>query len=1157
MQLRFRDDDYPSLAIYRTDIGESPDADPIQKQSIFSICQKEGDPKGHLKFLIVQTSILPSPSSAVVPPPISGSVMLNHTGFVYGGTGSPAPDKPRSLHAFSASSTSEDRTKQPPPWGSSRHSKEGSVSSASEYKGSPTQKNLPLAYHDHGPGLESDVHPYSSVAMNQTQHMQRHKRLLSRSRRMPSTSTSRDSRSPIEDKARGGSNNFTSPPPSLDASSSAVPSTNSSSLSTNAALGTPADRRGDATPTLPPQFGKMLARMPSLFTEASSSAIVSSPPEIPMSPERTAPAGPSEQSWRQNHSNYEWEMIGTEPTAADLAVIAKLAQEEEDETRKKEMQLADDARVALLEQQKEHEVYQRLQEHERWHRSKQEAIERHTAEQNAQRPPTRSEVERAEREREKLVGRERRERRLQWENRQQMARARGGDNVSSVVDDWRHIVSYDDPPAALSGNSNNLYNSQTIGASGLYRSDPPRPVPSPVSRSMTQLSSLPPQQYIDQPRHQSYDRAHGGRLPISSTGSRQFDTSRSGHTLPGIDPTGPASQHSVYNSRSGETIRNIASPPLSTSTGLTGLGLPTDVIYRDDIHRPRQTEPFMNQSPYSTNPVSQSVPLPQRPFEIQDNELSTHPDGTLCFPEPRPYSPSESVLPIGARSLPTNAVADENMLYPPSHIEGLSPSMSHGASSAASVDTVLASEPQSASRRPDGGNDETEDDSGNTARADNWKKSLSTMMGDDGTLMPIRVGAEEGTLDTYGAEETLWFTPPVPLPNPDEGTIVPGGKSPSLNLRPSKPSLKIDMNSSTYISQPNSAEDSEPTTSTTDPESTGTPSGASVSRSRSFARHKDQWNFRPPAEDVYENLQEFFPKIDLDKPLLDAAVTTDTVTDPIVYREEPQAVEKSASRKAAGFNKADARKSIRVVAEGRKRHLSRIAPATQQEEEKTSLARKRSSSMWGHKVVEVTPSGIKKGVIPEGVTEIKAEDGKPITMTWVKGDLIGKGSYGRVYLALNATTGDMIAVKQVEKPRTESDRADARQAGMIEALKSEIALLKDLEHPNVVTYLGWEESKKHLSIFLEYVPGGSIASVYRKHRKFEESVIKSFTAQILSGLQYLHSQNITHRVSVFGYSSCLLFFFSLRTKFILSLIFPFLPAFLPRLTGSESGQHPC
>lgn len=49
--------------------------------------------------------------------------------------------------------------------------------------------------------------------------------------------------------------------------------------------------------------------------------------------------------------------------------------------------------------------------------------------------------------------------------------------------------------------------------------------------------------------------------------------------------------------------------------------------------------------------------------------------------------------------------------------------------------------------------------------------------------------------------------------------------------------------------------------------------------------------------------------------------------------------------------------------------------------------------------------------------------------------------------------------------------------------------------------------------FLEYVPGGSVASVYRRHKKFEEQVIKSFTMQILDGLAYLHSLNILHRVS--------------------------------------------
>jgi len=54
--------------------------------------------------------------------------------------------------------------------------------------------------------------------------------------------------------------------------------------------------------------------------------------------------------------------------------------------------------------------------------------------------------------------------------------------------------------------------------------------------------------------------------------------------------------------------------------------------------------------------------------------------------------------------------------------------------------------------------------------------------------------------------------------------------------------------------------------------------------------------------------------------------------------------------------------------------------------------------------------------------------------------------------------------------------------------------------------------------FLEYVPGGSIGSCLLKHGKFDEEVTKSFTEQILTGLEYLHSQGILHRVSCFqGY----------------------------------------
>jgi serine/threonine protein kinase len=69
-----------------------------------------------------------------------------------------------------------------------------------------------------------------------------------------------------------------------------------------------------------------------------------------------------------------------------------------------------------------------------------------------------------------------------------------------------------------------------------------------------------------------------------------------------------------------------------------------------------------------------------------------------------------------------------------------------------------------------------------------------------------------------------------------------------------------------------------------------------------------------------------------------------------------------------------------------------------------------------------------------------------------------------VYLALNTTAGEMIAVKQVEIPQTASNTEDQRQVTALEALRSEIETLKDLDHPHIVQYLGFEETPKFLSM---------------------------------------------------------------------------------------------
>jgi mitogen-activated protein kinase kinase kinase len=106
----------------------------------------------------------------------------------------------------------------------------------------------------------------------------------------------------------------------------------------------------------------------------------------------------------------------------------------------------------------------------------------------------------------------------------------------------------------------------------------------------------------------------------------------------------------------------------------------------------------------------------------------------------------------------------------------------------------------------------------------------------------------------------------------------------------------------------------------------------------------------------------------------------------------------------------------------------------------------------------------------------------------------------------------MLAVKQVQVTRSISDRDDDRCKSMMDALNAEIETLKDLDHPHIVQYLGYERTEQTISIFLEYVPGGSVGRCLKKHGRFEESVIRSLIRQTLEGLAYLHAQGRLHRV---------------------------------------------
>lgn len=130
---------------------------------------------------------------------------------------------------------------------------------------------------------------------------------------------------------------------------------------------------------------------------------------------------------------------------------------------------------------------------------------------------------------------------------------------------------------------------------------------------------------------------------------------------------------------------------------------------------------------------------------------------------------------------------------------------------------------------------------------------------------------------------------------------------------------------------------------------------------------------------------------------------------------------------------------------------------------------------------------------------------------YMVGSMIGQGSFGTVYLALHTITAELMALKQVEMPSSSGSHLDAKKNNMVEALNREIGLLRELKHPNIVHYLGFNSDDTHMNIFLEYVAGGSVATMLVNYGSLGEALISNFVRQILTGLAYLHSKDIIHR----------------------------------------------
>ena len=128
-------------------------------------------------------------------------------------------------------------------------------------------------------------------------------------------------------------------------------------------------------------------------------------------------------------------------------------------------------------------------------------------------------------------------------------------------------------------------------------------------------------------------------------------------------------------------------------------------------------------------------------------------------------------------------------------------------------------------------------------------------------------------------------------------------------------------------------------------------------------------------------------------------------------------------------------------------------------------------------------------------------------LTFIK--IIGKGSFGQVYLTSRKGHSEFYATKIIKKIIADS-------AKVKKYFHNEINILKEIEHKNIMKLIEIKQNSENYYLICELCNGGSLRQCVNKYLKmynktFSEEIIQYLMKQIIEALKYLHGKHIMHR----------------------------------------------
>ncbi|KAI4368055.1 hypothetical protein MLD38_016662 [Melastoma candidum] len=120
------------------------------------------------------------------------------------------------------------------------------------------------------------------------------------------------------------------------------------------------------------------------------------------------------------------------------------------------------------------------------------------------------------------------------------------------------------------------------------------------------------------------------------------------------------------------------------------------------------------------------------------------------------------------------------------------------------------------------------------------------------------------------------------------------------------------------------------------------------------------------------------------------------------------------------------------------------------------------------------------------------------------GKPLGRGKFGRVYLARERKSKYVVALKIVFKQQIEKYRIHHQ-------LRREMEIQSGLRHSNILRLYGWFHDADRIFLILEYAHGGELYKELQKHGHLTERQAATYIASLTQALAYCHEKHVIHR----------------------------------------------